>query len=258
MGYVMDEILASYYDSLAPYYKYIYQDWEESIDRQGAALHGVIREYFGENISRILDASCGIGTQTLGLAALGYQLTGVDISPEAIRVAREEAAKRKLEIDFFLSDMRLIEEIQLDPFDLIIACDNAVPHLLSQKEILKAFRAFYGGTTSDGGCLISVRDYSKPERGSEKYRLFPRKVHTMEGGRLILFDLWEFEGDFYQLTTYFLHESEGGELKASAARGGKYYLIETQELEYLFLQAGFRQVITLQDRFFQPLIVARK
>ncbi|MGH7493199.1 MAG: hypothetical protein ACREOO_12500 [bacterium] len=33
-----------YYNQLAPYYKYMLQDWNASVSRQGAALDGVIRE----------------------------------------------------------------------------------------------------------------------------------------------------------------------------------------------------------------------
>jgi 2-polyprenyl-3-methyl-5-hydroxy-6-metoxy-1,4-benzoquinol methylase len=254
----MEEKLRSYYDKLAPYYKYIYQDWESSVVRQGEALDSVIKEYFGNEVGRILDASCGIGTQAIGLAEMGYHLTGTDISPEAIRGAKDEAQKRGLDINFFVADMRRMEDIFQEPFDLIIACDNAVPHLLSKKEILKAFRGFYQGTKPQGGCLISVRDYSALDRESGKTRMFPRKIHRMAEGRMIMFDVWDFEGDFYEITTFIVEQNDSGEIKTSVVKGGKYFCIETGELEYLFLQAGFKKVITLQDRFFQPLIVAKK
>ncbi|RLC12898.1 MAG: hypothetical protein DRI24_16775 [Deltaproteobacteria bacterium] len=43
----------------------------------------------------ILDVSCGFGTQSLGLAKLGYQVTVSDISAKAIDRAREEAEMRQ-------------------------------------------------------------------------------------------------------------------------------------------------------------------
>ncbi len=62
----------------------------------------------------------------------------------------------------------------------------------------------------------------------------------------------------YQITIYILEELEGKDLKTIAVRGGKYYRIEMDELEHLFLQAGFQQVITIRDRYFQHLLLAQK
>ena len=39
---------------------------------------------------------------------------------------------------------------------------------------------------------------------------------------------------------------------------GKYYCISIPVLERLFIQAGFQEVTTLQEKFFQPLVVAEK
>jgi hypothetical protein len=114
-----------------------------------------------------------------------------------------------------------------------------VPHLLSKKEILKTFKDFYTGVISGGGCLICVRDYGTLTRGNRETRFVPRRVHEVEGGRVILFDLWDFKDDIYQSTIYVVEEFEDEELKITAAKGGKYYCIETDQLEHLFLQAGF-------------------
>jgi len=248
----------AFYDQLAPYYKFIYQDWEKGLEKQAAVLDQVIRENFGDRIQTVLDVSCGIGTQSIGLAELGYRVTGTDLSADALKIANQESAARGLLIDFFKTDMRALDKIYQEPFNLILACDNAVPHLLSKKEILKAFKGFYQGITEGGGCLISVRDYSAMERSEGEIRLVPRLVHRVKGGRIILFDLWEFEANTYQITTYVLEEYEGKELKTNVARGGKYFCIETDELEHLFLQAGFQKVVTIRERYFQPLLIAKK
>ena len=69
-----------FYDELAPFYHLIFPDWEASIQRQAESLDGVIRERWGEGRLSILDVACGIGTQALGLAALGHRVTASDIS----------------------------------------------------------------------------------------------------------------------------------------------------------------------------------
>jgi SAM-dependent methyltransferase len=248
-------MLHKFYDQLAPLYKYLYQDWETSLVNQAAILDQVIKEYFDTDIKTIRDVACGIGTQSLGLGELGYQVIGSDISEDAIQIAKQEAESRNLPIDFSVQDMRSIDQGQ---FDLIMACDNAIPHLQTDREILRAFKAFYKHIKQDGGCIISVRDYAQMEWSEGETRLVPRRVQDIEGGRIILFDLLEFTADSYDLRIYFLEDIDGKDSKVSVISGGRYYCIEIDKLEYLFLQAGFRKVVTIRDRYFQPLIVAKK
>ncbi len=73
----------TFYDELTPLYHVIYQDWDKSIQKQARNLDALIQKHFGTNNFSILDVSCGIGTQSLGLAKLGYQVTASDISSNA-------------------------------------------------------------------------------------------------------------------------------------------------------------------------------
>src|SRR3982751_6522158 len=47
-----------------------------------------------------LDVGCGAGLLAEPLARLGAKVTGIDASPELIRVARQHAAAMRLEIDY--------------------------------------------------------------------------------------------------------------------------------------------------------------
>jgi len=48
--------------------------------------------------ARLLDVPCGAGRHTIELARRGYKLTGVDLSPECLKVAAGAAAEQHLEI----------------------------------------------------------------------------------------------------------------------------------------------------------------
>lgn len=248
----------SYYDALAPYYKLMYSNWEASVERQATALDGVIRETIGEHVETVLDAACGIGTQSLGLARLGYRVTASDISPREIARAKNEALTANLPIEFQIADMRQLWESHHREFDLVIACDNAVPHLLNDEEILRAFKQFYMSLKPDGGCIISVRDYTQFENKGQYKRAFPRLVHPIDSGQLVLFDVWDFDGDIYEITTYIIDDKGEPEAQTKIIRGGQYYCVQTDTLEKIFIEAGFQKATTLRDRFFQPLIVAIK
>jgi len=242
----------AYYDQLAPYYKYIYADWDASVKRQAAALDGVIREYFGSVARRVLDAACGIGTQAIGLAELGYAVAASDLSAAAIDRARREADRRGLAIEFRVADMRDLRAVYQREFDIVIACDNAIPHLLSDEDILAAFRQFH--ESARVGCLISVRDYAAMDRTGQQF--YPRQVQDVGDTRLVLFDVWDFDGDYYDMTTYAI-EHTGDQITTHAMRG-RYYCVTIAALERLMSQAGFAHIATVRDRFFQPLIVGVK
>jgi SAM-dependent methyltransferase len=242
----------NYYDQIAPFYKYLYPDWEQSLRKQADQLDSVIRDFFDESLLTILDAACGIGTQSIGLAQRGYRVTACDISAQELEYARKESDNHRTNVAFRVADMRTIWDTLQMQFDLVIACDNAVPHLLSNDEILQAFVQFY--QCSKSGCLISVRDYATMQRTP----FYPRVIHQTAQGRLVVFDVREFENDFYKMTTYMIDDRGSDDVNISTFRGGRYYCVAIETLEHLLKQSGFREVTVLQERFFQPLLVARK
>ena len=127
-----------FYDALAPWYHLVYQDWEASIARQGQALASLLASELGSLPHNVLDAAVGIGTQALGLATVGFQVTGSDISLAAVQRAGKEAGRRGLRLGCLVADMRALA-VRSATFDVVLACDNALPHLLSENDIRCAF-----------------------------------------------------------------------------------------------------------------------
>lgn len=244
-----------FYDRLAPFYHLIYADWEASVQRQAQALDSIIRECWGAGIATVLDVACGIGTQAIGLASLGYHVTASDLSPGEVARARREAAARGLTIDFSVADMRAVYDHHQRQFDLVISCDNAVPHLLSDAEILAAFRQFHACTRPGGGCLISVRDYAREERAGTQ--VHPYGLRVENDTRYLVFQVWEFHGEIYDLAMYFVEDHGAADCTTHVMRT-QYYAVGTDRLIALLEQAGFQRVQRLDDRYFQPVIVGTR
>jgi 2-polyprenyl-3-methyl-5-hydroxy-6-metoxy-1,4-benzoquinol methylase len=149
---------SSFYDELAENYHLIFDDWEASIRRQRDVLARLLpAPAVGK---RILDCSCGIGTQAIGLAMLGFGVEGSDPSGASINRARREAIARGLKVEFRVDDMRTLSTAPIDSYDVVIAMDNAVPHLQSDDDIKRALRAIRARLRSGGIVLISLRDYA--------------------------------------------------------------------------------------------------
>ena len=246
---------SEFYDKLTPFYHLIYADWESSIGQQARDLESIIREYWGEKINTVLDASCGIGTQSLGLSQLGFKVTASDLSFQTIKRGKEEALNRGLNIEFSLADMREIFEHYCRTFDMVMACDNSIPHLLTDAEIYKAFEQFYQSTKEGGGCIISVRDYAAEEETGVQVK--PYGIRYENGIRYLIFQVWEFEGKTYELDMYFIEDSGGANCKTQVMRS-KYYAVTIEKLVELMSEAGYKEVQRVDGRYFQPVIIGTK
>ena len=223
--------------------------------RQGQALAAIFRGRIDPPPHSVLDAACGVGTQSLALAELGYEVTASDLSPAAVARAAREARARGLSLQTSVADMREAFDHHRRSFDVVIACDNAVPHLLSDEEILRAFRQFYDCTAPGGLCLISVRDYESVQRG--RVQVHPHGVRDVQGTRYVLFQVWDWIGERYHTTMYVIEHPETGEPTTRAIHS-TYYAVGISTLGELLGRAGFADVERIDGEFFQPVLVARK
>jgi glycine/sarcosine N-methyltransferase len=158
----MAEGVKYFYDRLAGNYHLVFEDWDASIKRQAAVLRAILeRECGAPGTLRILDCACGIGTQTLGLASLGFTMTACDLSPASVERTRVEAAKRGLNVQLFVADMLDLTEIPDGDFDVVMCMDNALPHLENDEEWFQAATQIRRKLRAGGTFIGSVRDYDR-------------------------------------------------------------------------------------------------
>ena len=82
------DITQSFYDNMASQYDKLFLDWYAATKEQAVILNRIFNNYGFSTNAHVLDCACGIGTQTIGLAALGYQMTASDISDEELIEAK--------------------------------------------------------------------------------------------------------------------------------------------------------------------------
>lgn len=216
-----------------------------------------MRTEWGSRTARVLDVACGIGTQALGFAALGYDVSGADSSLGAVVRAEQEAAKRDLAVTFAVADMRQVAEVYAGHhFDVVLACDNAIPHLLTDADILTAFRQFHALLRPGGGCLISVRDYV--ENDTSRPQLVPHGVRQVDGRRYVLYQVWEPDGPFCNVSFYFSEDPGGDSAVTTKVLRWRVYRIGIPRLIDLLGKAGFLSVHRIDGVYFQPVIVGTR
>jgi SAM-dependent methyltransferase len=252
----MAERILSFYEALADHYHLIFDDWDRSIERQARILGPLLASQASGSSLRILDCACGIGTQAIGLAALGHQVVASDISRAAIDRARSEARRRSLAISFHVSDMTSLREIPENDFDVVVAMDNALPHL-SLAELGQAARAIAARLKKNGLFVATIRDYDKLI--IEKPPMLPPAFYGEQGNRRIVHQVWDWiEDRRYLLHLYITAESgRGWETQHFVS---EYRCLLREELSTLLKQTGFEDVNWLmpsESGFYQPLVLAR-
>jgi len=246
---------ASFYDELAPHYHLLYGDWEAAVGRQGAALGGLLEACGVPPGAPVHDAACGIGTQTLGLLHNGYRVSASDLSPGAVARLNMELARRGLRAETSVDDLRTLEHVANASMAAVIACDNSIPHLLSDAEILRALGSCHRCLRPGGVVVISVRDYAAIPRRNPDVR--PYAMHNESGTRVLAVQVWEWDGDRYDLRLYLTTESPDGTCETRVLVS-RYYAITIARLLELMAEAGFTELQRRDDVLFQPVLLGRR
>lgn len=249
--------VGAFHDVLAPWYHLVYEDWEASIRRQGRALASLLASEWGSAAHRVLDAAVGIGTQALGLADLSFRVTGSDISFAAVQRAGEEAGRRGLRLDLVVGDVRALP-VGSATFDVVLACDNALPHLLSEEDIRCAFRECLRCLRPRGGCVISMRDYGVPPPiGAVETQDYGKRVWF--GRRCHLVQIRRWRGVIYDVAFELVTEEETKEIVLRTA-ATTYFAIKVERVAVLMGEAGFTRVRRIDGRLplSQPVLVGTR
>ena len=255
----MDDSVRTFYDRLADDYHLLFADWPASMVRQAAALDRLIASELGSGPHNVRDCACGIGTQAIGLALLGHRVRATDLSPAAVERAEREAAALGARLSFGVADLQRPATEDAGRFDVVLAWDNALPHLPSNVDLRRAVTGMTDALRPGGLFLVSIRDYDRlaEERpGAEG----PRVLDGAEGRR-IAFQVWDWtdDGRTYRLHQ-FLVRQDGGAWRTDHFEA-EYRALGRDELEAALRSAGLVEVRWHQPEdagFHQPAVTARR
>lgn len=251
--------VARFYDDLAGFYHLLFEDWDAAVERQGQTVDALFTRLAGPGRKRVLDAACGIGTQAIGLARLGHEVRGTDLSGAAVMRARREAARLGARLKISVADMRALSGYVAGPFDVVCALDNALPHLLTDEDLATALRETAAVLAPGGWFIASIRDYDRLI--AERPRTTPLRLIDEPGGYRALFQIWDWrpDGGSYRLHQHIIQWRNG----ASEARvfESEYRALTRGAVERGLAAAGFADWQWLEpedSRFYQPVVAARR
>jgi glycine/sarcosine N-methyltransferase len=177
-------------------------------------------------------------------------VVGSDLSRVAAARAAREAAARSLVLPVVAADMRALP-FTSGSFDVVLAADNAVPHLLTPADLLAAAVEMRRVLRPGGRLVLTTRDYDALRRDRP---LSTPPQRNASGA--VTFQLWHWnaEGTHYDLE-HFQLVPRGGEWTTTVRRAS-YWAITRAELGALLTEAGFTDVAWPDTDFFQPVVSA--
>ena len=249
-----------FYDGLSVLYRQnIGWDWDATMRREGATLDGILSRIMGRpGPYRLLDCSCGIGTQAIGLAIRGHRVTATDLSPVSIDCAREEAKRTGVGLSFGIADYRRLEDALSETFEVVLSCDNSIAHCLTDDDLAAALASMKSRLDPGGLLLLSARDYDALV--ADRPRFNNHHVQDRADGRRIAFQVWDWDDDGHRYKVHqFLLRNVDGTFDVNHFETRLRAWLR-DELETAMGDAGYRQVRwhTPDDSgYYQPVVTAR-
>jgi SAM-dependent methyltransferase len=256
----MSESVTEFYDRLSPVFHHnMGYDWEAGVHWEGEWLdHFLAQQLGGPGPWSVLDCSCGIGTQAIGLALHGHQVHATDLSPVSVDCARQESNKFGVAMTFGVADFRKLSASISDTFDVVISCDNSFAHCLHDDDLAAALTSIKSRLKPGGLVLVSIRDYDaliadKPIFNSEC-------VQDTPDGRRVAFQVWDWasDGRSYRLSQFLIKESDGDyELEHFES---ELRALRRDEIMTAVEHAGYEKIhwhIPEASGYYQPIVTAR-
>lgn len=225
----------------AYYYNAFYQD--KDYKEEARQISWLLKKY-GGSIHKIINYGCGTGKHDIELSKIGYQCSGIDMSKLMIDIAKENAKKENLDVEFAIADVRNFEPSV--EYDAVISLFHVMSYQNSNYDILAAFRSARKslGNQNDGIFLFDV--WYGPGVLSDKPSIRVKEIEDEKNklvrvARPVMYDKKNVVDVCYEV---FVIDKETGITKVIDEVHSMRYFFRP-ELELLLKEAGFELIDNL-------------
>lgn len=172
----------------SPYYHKLYFERDEQ--EAASFIRQLVNRLQPPAGSYMLDLACGKGRHSKTLASLGYQVTGIDISPDSIAYAKQF---EKENLEFFVHDMRL--PFRANYFDYVFNFFTSFGYFKTRREHDAAVRMIAESLKPGGKVVIDFLNVHYAEE-----HLLHQETRTV-GDTVYSIQRWDDEHHFYKKIT---------------------------------------------------------
>jgi SAM-dependent methyltransferase len=221
------------YDPFARYYDADFRDYQDDVP--------FLREIARRTGGPILELMCGTGRVLLPLAEAGFTLTGVDISPAMLEIARANLTEAELleQVTLLEGDIRDIP-LPADSFALAFVAVNSFMHLEEVRDQLAALANARRALTRRGLLVLDLFNPDPTEIAREDNRLVLDREYVLDGRHVQKFVAIDSDAARQvSRVTYLYDETDAaGALTRRAMRFSMRWFYR-YEIEHLLARAGF-------------------
>jgi len=189
----------------------------------------------------ILESGCGTGRIVLPLAQLGYEIWGIDNSPQMLEVARK---KLRTEVESVKNKVKLIEADMCNfelaqSFKLAILTYNTFTLLLSREEQESALKQIWNHLQDNGRLITDL--FVPRERNFERSRYQPPRYDPIKSRTFIRIDHIKHDpvNQIQQIEYDYDYISDEGEIQRTTKNLHMRYLFPS-EMELLLEKNGYQ------------------
>ncbi len=172
----------------SPYYHKLYFDRDEK--EAETFIRNLVAHLKPDPGARILDVACGKGRHSRTLASMGFEVTGIDLSPDSIHFAKQF---EKENLSFFIHDMRL--PFWVNYYDYAFNFFTSFGYFKTRREHDDAIRTIAKSLNPRG---VFVVDYLNVHY-AEEHRVYNETKKI--GDTIYDIHRWDDESHFYKKIT---------------------------------------------------------
>lgn len=221
------ETFAKVYDSIMD--DSLYEKWTDFSLR-----------HFPKDKKKLLELACGTGIQSVYFKQAGFDVTGLDLSPEMVRLAQKRAAEEGESIDFLVGNM--LDLSGLETYDLVTCYSDSICYMEDEVAVGDVFQQVYQHLNTDGVFIFDVHSTYQIDT------VFPDYSYH-ENAEDFAFVWDSFSGDaphsIVHELTFFVEEENGLFSRHDEIHDERTYEILTYDI--LLEEAGFRDVKVYAD-----------
>lgn len=148
-----ESTMAGGYSALAA----VYDRLNKTVDYSAFADHieRCFERYLPTRPELVLDLGCGTGAVTVELAKRGYDMTGLDLSPDMLSKAYERAAEEEVPGILFLEGDMCDFELY-GTVGAVVCCLDGINHLLDPEDVKRCFALVHNYLEPDGLFVFDV------------------------------------------------------------------------------------------------------
>lgn len=135
------------FNDYAYYYNAFYSDKDYRAEAE--IVNKLINEYSSIRVKNILNLGCGTGRHDVELESIGdYSITGIDLSPQMIEIAKGSVARGHKGPTFYVADIRDYKDDYM--YDAVISLFHVMSYQNSNADLKKTIMTAYNSLKQDG------------------------------------------------------------------------------------------------------------